>query len=237
MISDSIATDDTSRYGLRNIVNILLSLPRTVYFNFRYLSFRQALKLPIWLANNVRIYKMKGKIILPNNIHLAMIRLGYHTIPIMDQNLTHTILNLGQGAVLEFKGTAHIGMGSKINVAKNATLVLGENFAISALSSINCYKRIIFGRDVQLSWNCLLMDSDTHKIYNNDNQQINKDKEIIIEDKTWIGCNCMILKGTHILPNTVVGANSLLGNKKYSGNCILAGQPAECKKSIKEWRL
>ncbi len=219
------------------MINILLSLPRTIYFNLRYLSFKQALKLPIWLANNVRIYKMKGRIVLPDDIHLAMIRLGYHTIPIMDQSSTHTILNLEKGAVLEFKGTAHIGMGSKINVSKNATLVLGNNFAISALSSINCYKRIIFGRDVQLSWNCLVMDSDSHKIYNKDNQQINEDKEIIVEDKTWIGCNCTVLKGSHILPNTVIGANSILSNKKYPGNCILAGQPAEYKKEIKEWIL
>lgn len=180
---------------------------------------------------------MKGKIILPDDIHLAMVRLGYHTIATMDRSSTHTILNLGKGAVLEFKGTAHIGMGSKINVSKNATLVLGNNFAISALSSINCYKRIIFGRDVQLSWDCLVMDSDSHKIYNKNNQQINEDKEIIVEDKTWIGCNCTVLKGSHIQPNTVIGANSMLCNKKYPGNCILAGQPAEYKKEIKEWIL
>ena len=237
MINDLKSSDNYGNYSLRNILNILLSVPKTIFFNFRYLPFKQAIKLPIWLANNVRTYEMKGKIILPNKINFAMIRLGYHTIPIMDQYSTHTILNLSKGAVLEFKGTAHIGMGSKISVAKNATLILGKNFAISALSSINCYKRIVFGKDVQLSWDCLVMDSDTHKIYDTNNKQINFDKEIIIEDKTWIGCNCTILKGTHILPNTVIGANSLLSNKTYPGNCILAGQPAQSKKEIQGWIL
>lgn len=166
-----------------------------------------------------------------------MIRLGFHTIPIMDRSSTHTILNLDQGSILEFKGTAHIGMGSKIHIAKGGVLILGNNFAISALSSINCYKSIIFGKDVQLSWNCLLMDSDTHKIFNKDNLYMNTEKEIIIESKTWIGCNCTILKGTHVSSNTVIGSNSLLSNKHYPGNCILAGSPAEFKKEIKEWIL
>lgn len=38
-------------------IHILCSLPRTIFFNFKYLPFRQAKKLPIWIANNVRIYK------------------------------------------------------------------------------------------------------------------------------------------------------------------------------------
>lgn len=227
----------TKEVSLYKKMHILLSIPRTIYFNFKYLPFKQAKKLPIWIANNVRIYNMKGKIILPNDIHLAMIRLGFHTIPIMDKGYTHTILNLEQESILEFKGTAHIGMGSKINVSNKAILILGDNFAISALSSINCYKKIIFGKDVQLSWSCLLMDSDTHKIFNKDNLQMNMDKEIIIESKTWIGCNCTILKGTHVSYNTVIGSNSLLSNRHYPGNCILAGQPAEFKKEIKEWIL
>lgn len=166
-----------------------------------------------------------------------MIRIGYHTIPIMDQNSTHTTLNLDQNSILEFKGTAHIGMGSKISVGKGGILTLGNNFAISALSSINCYKRIDFGEDVQLSWGCLIMDSDTHKIFGKDNQQINKDKDIIIENKVWIGCNCTIFKGTHLSSNTVVGSNSFLTNKYYPGNCIIAGQPGTLKKEIKEWKL
>ena len=187
--------------------------------------------MPIWIANNVRIYNIRGKIILPQKINFAMIRIGYHTIPIMDKSSSHTILNLNKNSILEFKGTAHIGMGSKINIEEKAKLVIGNNFAISALSSINCYKQITFGNDVQFSWNCLVMDSDTHKIFDKDN------KEIIFEDKIWIGCNCTILKGTHLSSNTVIGSNSVLTNKSYPGNCIIAGQPAEFKKEIKGWKL
>ena len=222
---------------MQKMINIILSIPKTIYFNFRYLPFKKAIKLPIWVANNVHIYSFKGKILLPPNIHMAMIRIGYHTIPILDRNSTHTTLNLERDSMLEFKGTAHIGMGSKISVGSKGILVIGTNFAISALSNINCYKKISFGKNVQLSWGCLIMDSDTHKIFNKENQQINTDKEIIIEDNIWIGCNCTILKGTQLSTNTVVGANSFLTNTHYPGNCIIAGQPAVIKKEIDRWEL
>lgn len=219
------------------MLNIILSIPRTILFNIIHLPFRQAIKMPIWIANNVRIYNMKGKILLPPHVHLAMIRIGYHTIPIMDRNSHHTILNIDKDSILEFKGTAHIGLGSKIHIGTKGSLILGDNFAISASSTINCYKKIYFGKDVQISWDCLIMDSDTHKIFDNENRQINNDKEIIIEDKIWIGCNCTILKGTHISSNTVIGSNSLLTNAYYQGNCIIAGQPAILRKKISRWEL
>lgn len=218
------------------MIKIILSIPKTIWFNFTTLPIKQAIKLPIWIAPNVRIYQNKGKIILPKCISFAMIRIGFHTIPIMNKS-EKTILNIKKGSTLIFKGSAHIGQGSKIHIAPNATLELGDNFAISALSCINCYHHIIFGKDIQFSWNCLVMDSDTHKIYNSKNEQINKDKPIIFENKIWIGCNVTILKGCHISSNTVIGANSLLCNKHYNGNSIIAGQPASYQKEISSWIL
>lgn len=218
------------------MIKVLLSIPRTIIFNLLNLPIKQAIKLPIWLANNVKIYSNKGKIILPKDVSFAMIRIGYHTIHIMDKS-SKTIINLQKGSNLIFKGSAHIGQGSKIHVAPNAILELGDNFSISALSSINCYQHIQFGNDIQFSWNCLVMDSDTHKIYNNENVQINNNKPIVFENKIWIGCNTTILKGSHISSNTVIGANSLLCNKHYEGNCIIAGQPAIQTKSIARWEL
>ena len=38
-----------------NIVQVLISIPNTIYFNFRYLPIKQAVRLPIWMAYNVKI--------------------------------------------------------------------------------------------------------------------------------------------------------------------------------------
>lgn len=34
----------------------ILSIPKTVYFNFRYLPFPQAIKLPVWVKYNTKIH-------------------------------------------------------------------------------------------------------------------------------------------------------------------------------------
>ena len=220
------------------MLDILLSIPRTIYFNFRYLPFRQAIKLPIWIASNSEIeLKSRGGVILAHTPHFAMIRIGYHRVPIMEPH-AKTVLSVGHGGVLVFEGEAHIGRGTKIYVAPNARLVLGERFAISALTQIACYKSITFGQDIQFSWDCLVMDSDTHHIYDgNSEKPINEDREIVFGDKIWIGCRCTILKGTVVPDGCVIGATSCVTGNKFEPNTIIAGTPAKSIKKISSWKL
>lgn len=216
---------------------ILCSVPKTVYFNFRYLPCRQAIKLPIWLiyTSNVKIMG-GGKIIIRGDIKTAMIRIGFHKVPIGEPR-EKTVLNIERGGKFVFKGSAHIGHGSKIHVASDAELILGDNFAISASSQLNCYKKILFGRDIQFSWDCLVMDSDTHKIVGKDGNIINEARDIVFGDKIWIGCRSTILKGSVIPSNCVIGACSLVSGDKFEENTIIAGTPAKSIKKISNWIL
>lgn len=38
-----------------NLFSIAKAIPYTFYFNFRYLPFKQAIHLPIWLASNAYV--------------------------------------------------------------------------------------------------------------------------------------------------------------------------------------
>ena len=144
---------------------------------------------------------------------------------------------LKRGGVLVFKGSAHIGQGSKIHVAKGGYLELGDNFAISASSQLNCYKRILFGKNIQFSWDCLVMDSDTHAIIGESGDVINEAREIVFGDKVWIGCRTTILKGSYIPEHCVIGANSLVSGKQFELQTVILGNPAKSVKKIKDWRL
>ena len=200
------------------------------------MPFKQAVKLPIWFTYNSKI-SIKGKIILQSTqIHFAMIRIGFHKVPICNPN-DKTILNITNNGVMIFNGTAHIGNGSKIHIFKNAQLTVGDNFAISASSQINCYNKIVFGRDIQFSWDCLTMDSDTHSIFDENGNLMNKSREIVVGDKVWIGCRATILKGAIIPSNTVIGACSLVSGRNYESNSIIVGNPAKLIKKISKWEL
>lgn len=217
------------------MLKILLSLPKTIWFNFRYFPVRQAIHLPVWIACNCKVKMSRGGV-NSSFSKFASIRIGFHEVPIMEPN-ARTVLSIDKGGVLCFDGTAHIGKGTKIHVASNAKLQLGDNFAVSASTQINCYKSIRFGRDIQFSWDCLVMDSDTHHIYNETGEKINEDQDIVFGNKIWIGCRSTILKGSIIPDGCVIGAGSLVSGHCFEENTIIAGIPAKSLKKIGKWEL
>lgn len=217
-------------------LKIILSVPRTVWFNFRYLPFKDACKLPIWIANNVCIKSMWRGGIKLNNVSTGIIRIGYHEADAVDIFSTKTIIDIRKGGYVKFKADAHIGHGALLCVKQNGVLSLGDNFAISGTTRIVCTDNITIGNDVQFSWDSLIMDSDAHHIIMEDGTEAVNTKRITIGNTVWIASNCTILKGTSIGDNCVVASNSLL-NKSYEASSIIGGIPAKTLKHIKGWYL
>lgn len=222
---------------IRRILSIILAIPKTIYFNLRYLPLRQAIHLPVWLATNVRVRNMyRGGMILDAPARMAMIRIGFHQVDAICIYSLKTILNIPKPGKLVFQGEAHIGHGAIISCV-GGVMTVGNNFAVSGSTSFVCYKKITIGRDVQFAWDSLVMDSDAHKIYGQDGVRVNEDKPIVIGDKVWLACQNTILKGTVVGNNCVVGACSML-NKEYDGDgVIIAGSPARVVKHISGWEL
>lgn len=108
---------------------------------------------------------------------------------------------------------------------------------MSSGSAIHCFHKIETGSDIQVSWNCLIMDSDAHSIYGLDDKKLNYPQEIILGDHVWVGCDCTILKGVHIPNGCIIGAKSLVVNGNFEENTIIAGHPARTIKKIKAWKL
>jgi acetyltransferase-like isoleucine patch superfamily enzyme len=215
---------------------IVLSIPKSVIFCLRFLPFKQAVRFPIFVKYGTKVMVHGGKInisVPQEQIKIAMIRIGFHEVPTKD--VCRTILNIN--GELVFLGSAHIGNGSILNVECDARLILGDNFAISACSTINCYKNISFGKDIQFSWDCLVMDSDTHEIYDECQNLINEPKEVVFGDHVWIGCGALILKGSCIPSECVIAAHSVLTAKQYETFSIIAGNPAKSVKKIGGWKL
>lgn len=220
----------------KKILTYILGLPKTIFFNFKYFDFETAKKLPVLISNRVILKKTDGKIhINCKSIKTGMIKIGYGSVGIFDPKRSRTIWQVSGNVT--FNGSCNIGHGSKISVNNNGTLVLGNKFSISAESSIVCNKKISFGNDCLLSWDILIMDTDFHKILDNANEIINKDEEISIGNKVWIGCRCTILKGTHIKDNAVIGANSCLAGKLVNGcNQIIGGNPPKILRQEIHWK-
>lgn len=220
---------------MSRLLEFCLSFPQTLWFNLRHLPLRQAIKLPICVRYDSIVHITKGSICIEGDVQTAMIRIGFHKVPVCNyKDRTQVIID---GGKLVFQGTAHLGHGTKIHVAEGAELVLGDNFAVSASSQINCYHKMVMGHDIQFSWDCLVMDSDTHKIYDKKMGIINCDQEVTIGNKVWIGCRTTILKGSVIPDGCVIGAGSLVTGKIFSPNTIIIGSPAKSVRTIDGWEL
>lgn len=217
---------------------ILLSIPRTLWFNFRFLPFCQAIKFPIWIANNVRIKELhRGCLDLQGKLKIGLIRVGYHEADGVDTYNAHTIINVAKTGRLVFKNDAHIGQGAIIRVNDSGKITFGDNFAISGTTSIIASKSISFGDEVQLSWNSLIMDSDAHRIFDSSGNWINQSKEINIGNKVWIAANTTIMKGVAIADNVIIAANSMVNKSFTENNVIIGGQPAKILKKFSHFTI
>lgn len=210
-----------------------LSILKSVWINFRYLPINQAKKMPLLIAFDTTFTCHSEGILFEALIHRNMIRIGFHEVPACNRMKTKFEIK----GTLIFRGEAHIGNGSKIFVDKNASMILGNDFKISANSSILCYYKIEFGHNIQFSWDCLVMDSDTHTIFDENGNCCNSEKPVIVGNNIWIGCRSTILKGSILPNNCVIGSMSLISGSKFEQNTIIVGVPARSVKRIGGWKL
>ena len=211
----------------------LRSFFKTVRFNLHYFGIKKGSRLPVFVSKNVHFNAMQGEIVI-NSLNTGHVRIGFGDVGIFDKKFERTVLRMSKGAKIIFNGACDIGHGSRISVQSNAELILGNYFCITAQSTIICARKISFGDRVLISWDVQIMDTDFHKIYEN-NTRMNFDDEVVVGDDVWINSRSMILKGCVIPTGCVVGAGSVC-NKKYEKiNCILAGVPAKVIRENISW--
>lgn len=210
-----------------------LSLVKTLRFNLTYFSFSDALRFPVFISRKVSFSHLGGHVKLEGEIRAGMIRLGFKTIGVFDYNYSRTLWDV-YGTVV-FKGVAEIGQGAKICTGPKGVLLLGDSIKITAQSTLISYYNVQIGSDCLISWDVLIMDTDFHSLYDKQGNRINQPKPVIIGNHVWIGCRCLLLKGT-VIPNAcVIAANSLVNGVLDVEGVVYAGNPARPVKEGVTW--
>lgn len=110
----------------------------------------------------------------------------------------------------------------------NGKIHIGNHVGISGVT-IYARKEITIEDDVNIGANTKIFDNDFHSLDHeerkNDIFDNLKCKPVRIGKNAFIGCNCIILKGTEIGENCIVGAGSVV-HGKYEANSVIAGNPA-----------
>lgn len=168
-----------------------------------------------------------------------------------------------------FSSAVKIGRGSSIawrrirNVRGNS-LLIGENSIVHAdisfekaggeirignrcfvgRSHLVCYRSLVIGDDVIMSWGVTIVDHDSHSINWRERRDDVVDwakgqknwkhvahASVVVKDKAWIGFNVSILKGVTIGEGAVIGACSVVTRDipQYS---LAVGNPAKVVRSL-----
>ena len=140
------------------------------------------------------------------------------------------------------------GIKMILPMAESTTFMAGKNFlcrGIELLMHGSPFRTVKIGDNCMLSDNITIFPSDDHAIYDENHNVINHDQDITIGNKVWIGMGAIILKGSNVPDNSVIGFRSVYtrhSSKDYIPQRedlggIFAGFPAKLIRNGISWGI
>lgn len=138
----------------------------------------------------------------------------------INSNFWSNLLGLYQRTIIVAKGRAEITIGNHVGIS-GATIYAREKISI--------------GDNTLVGANVKIVDNDFHPIdsearLKHQNEKV-KSRPVEIGQNVFIGMNSIILKGTVLGNNCVVGAGSVVSGR-FEDNCVIAGNPARVIKVL-----
>lgn len=134
------------------------------------------------------------------------------------------IVELRENARLVIDSGLFMYYNTGLQVHKDAYLHIGQ-LNMNTEGLIICGKHISIGEKCSAARRVYIFDSDHHPIYDAEKNRINEAKDIIIEDRVWLGLKSTVMKGSHIGHDTVIGSHSLVAGE-IPAHCMVAATPA-----------
>lgn len=205
---------------------------KTVILNYKLLPKSIAKKLPIIVLGKVNISGCTGKITFTEPVYTGMVIIG---------ELVEETTAYKRSCPMRFKIMGNLVLGKHIHIRggggflvdQDGIMTIGNDTMINSYCRIWCSNKTNLGKNVRMSWECQLFDSNFHYMINEEGFVNNCKGSVFIGDNVWIGNRCTINKGT-VLPNyTIVAACSFV-NKDFSEKgerSIIGGSPAKLVKT------
>lgn len=205
------------------------NLIKSVYLNCKLFPVNKALHLPILLYGKVNIHDVSGKIICPDDLKFAEIKIGYGRFDQWPTSFLPT--NITIKGVLIFDGPCIISGGVNLCIqSKTAKLRIGAHVTIGGGSIIKTLNSVSIGENSRVTGNCTIMDSNMHFVKNIDTGIVKRiDGPISIGNNCWINAGSVVTKGA-VIPDYSIAARNTYLSKDYSTlgtNLFLVGSPAK----------
>lgn len=141
-------------------------------------------------------------------------------------------ISIGDYATLICSSDKKIDISTWQTDKLNGSISLGNYILISPGTSIRSAESIDIGDSTMIASDVVITDSDWHDIYDR-TDYVATPKPVKIHKNVWIGERSIILKGTQIGENSIIGAGSVV-HGDIPPNSIYAGNPAKEVKKLDE---
>lgn len=120
----------------------------------------------------------------------------------------------------------------------NNSVVIGDRTTIQKNTELACIEgcELIVGEDCMFSSDISLRTGDSHSVITMDGKRTNQSKSVYIGNHVWIGMRALVMKGSKIQDNSIIGAQSFVTGKFSQTHIMLAGSPAKVIKENIDWK-
>jgi acetyltransferase-like isoleucine patch superfamily enzyme len=146
------------------------------------------------------------------------------------------------GATLRMEPRSHLRIDGRVQIMRaarvivnwDATLAIGDGTFFMDGSSVVCYDAITVGARCAISWGVFILDTDIHRISQDDDSGPNS--PVSIGCDCWIGVNSTVLKGVRLGDGSVVAAGAIV-TRETPQRSLVAGVPARVVRENVSWSL
>lgn len=206
-------------------MRMLLFMPWSIVFNFHYLPFKQARKLPVIFYVRPTFLSLKGKVVLDTpDVRFNMIRFGKCKAPIVP----YRSFRWQNEGTVHFGGKLELSHHAFVSVGRNGVLKFGDSNKMNFGCRFIAAKEIVFGDKVRVSWDVTFIDSDFHPLIDTvRGKPLKVSQAIKIDYGCWIGHNSIVSKGVKLPKNTTVCAGAVVKGRFAKENTIIGGNIAQ----------
>lgn len=131
-------------------------------------------------------------------------------------------ITIDRGGKLSIGRMLKIRDGSKIVVRRNGECKIGNDCFISSNSLIVCHEQIQIGDHCQISPGVQIYDHD-HDFRDEHGIRSKKYRctPVIIGNNVWIGADSVVLRGTTIGENSIIGAGSIVKGNVPANSVVI----------------
>lgn len=145
---------------------------------------------------------------------------------VFDQCLiSDSIINVaGENNLIQVAKGVKLRQVNIIIRGKNCTILIDSNttFGGARIINVGSNNAISIGKECLFSDQIEIWASDSHAIYDENSNWINREKPITIGNNVWIGSRVTILKGVTIADGAIIGMGTLL-TKNVKQKTLVAG--------------